>query len=396
MRNTYDLICLSHLRWDFVYQRPQHLLSRCAREHRVFFVEEPTFGEGPARLDVSAREDDGVIVAVPRLPEGLSEHEVSAAQRALLDEFFEKNQIENFVLWYFTPMAMSFTRHLRPKAVVYDCMDELSAFRGAPPAMRSREAELLRRADIVFTGGHSLFEAKRHQHPNIHPFPSSVDTAHFGRARSITTDPEDQAHIPHPRVGFFGVVDERMDIELLTDVADARPDYHFVLVGPVVKIDPAILPRRPNIHWLGGKSYKQLPEYIAGWDVAMLPFACNESTRFISPTKTPEYLAAGKPAVSTPIRDVVRPYGEDGLARIAGTPAEFVVAIDEALHEDAEARIRKADAMLAQTSWDQTWSRMSQLINAAVSAHGARGSSYPPPPSSSSTLSPSDATAGAE
>lgn len=384
MRNAYDLICLSHLRWDFVFQRPQHLLSRAARERRVLFVEEPIYGPGAPRMDVSMRPEHGIEVAVPILTEGVTESEASSAQQTLIDDLIERYKVDDHVLWYYTPMAMAFTRHLRPLAVVYDCMDELSAFRGAPPTMRSREAELLRKADLVFTGGHSLYEAKRSQHPNIHAFPSSVDKEHFATARSIKVDPPDQAYIPHPRVGYFGVVDERMDLTLLVKMADARPDLQLVMVGPVVKIDMRALPRRANIHWLGQKSYKELPAYIAGWDVAMLPFARNESTKFISPTKTPEYLAAGKPVVSTSIRDVVRPYGEDGLARIADAPSDFIAAIDAALAEDPKAMIRKADAMLARTSWDQTWSRMSQLLAAAISVHQVR---------QSSTTSPSPAPA---
>jgi UDP-galactopyranose mutase len=378
MRLPYDLVCLSHLRWDFVFQRPQHLLSRCARERRVFFVEEPTFGAGPARIDISERPEHGVTVVVPRLPQGAPSEEADGLQQRLIDDLFEARGIGEHVLWYSTPMALSFTRHLRPLAIVYDCMDELSAFLGAPPVMREREAELLRLSSVVFTGGHSLFEAKRHTHPNIHPMPSSVDAAHFGRARRAEGDPPEQAPIPRPRVGFFGVVDERMDIELIAGVADARPDLQLVMIGPVVKIPESALPQRSNIHWLGGKPYGELPAYIAGWDVAMLPFARNASTRFISPTKTPEYLAAGRPVVSTSIRDVVRPYGEEGLVRIADTPADFVAAIDAALREDAALRIRRADAALARTSWDRTWGRMRKLIDEAAAASPARRSSAPP------------------
>src|SRR4051794_1186902 len=207
-------------------------------------------------------------------------------------------------------MALAFTYHLRPLGVVYDCMDELSAFAGAPASLRARERELLTRADVVFTGGQSLYEAKRGAHPNVHAFPSSVDVNHFAAARRRHDDPPDQQAIPRPRIGFFGVVDERMDMALLSGVAERRPDWHLVLLGPVVKIDPAVLPERANVHHLGPKPYAELPQYIASWDVAMLPFARNEATRFISPTKTPEYLAAGRPVVSTSIRDVVRPYGE--------------------------------------------------------------------------------------
>ncbi|HEX8748177.1 MAG TPA: glycosyltransferase, partial [Pyrinomonadaceae bacterium] len=229
-----------------------------------------------------------------------------------------------------------------------------------------REEELFRRADLVFTGGQSLYEAKRELHQNIYPFPSSIDATHFVRARSVAVEPEDQREIPHPRLGFFGVIDERMNMELLAGIADARPDWHLVIIGPVVKIDEADLPRRSNLHYLGGKQYSELPAYLGGWDVALLPFALNESTRFISPTKTPEYLSAGRPVVSTSIRDVVRPYGQLNLVRIADTVEEFVASCEEAMSEDAEKRVREVDAFLAETSWDRTWGRMSELIEDVV------------------------------
>lgn len=318
-------------------------------------------------MDVT-RHESGVQIVVPHLQEGLNADAVNAAQQILLSELLAECQIQNYICWYYTPMAIAFTQHLKPLAIIYDCMDELSAFKGASPLLKERETELLRRADLVFTGGQSLYEAKRHQHPNIYPFPSSVDVPHFAQARQIAEDPADQANIPHPRLGFFGVIDERMDLELLGGIAEARPDWHLVIIGPVVKIDPAILPRHDNIHYLGGKDYKELPGYLAFWDLAMLPFARNDSTRFISPTKTPEYLAAGKPVVSTSIRDVVRPYGQDGLVRIADTVAEFVEAATFAMQNDCKESgwLAKVDSFLERTSWDLTWASMSKLIDSAI------------------------------
>ena len=361
-----DVVCFSHLRWDFVFQRPQHLMTRCARDcRRLYFFEEPVFEDGIApRLEIALSR--GVHVVVPHVASGLSESQVHALQRRLLNELIVQQHIARFVAWYYTPMALAFSDHLRPAAVVYDCMDELSAFKGAPAVLKDREAVLLSRAGLVLTGGQSLYEAKRHQHENIHPFPSSVDVAHFGRARTVERDPADQALIPRPRLGFFGVIDERMDLELLDGVAAARPDWHLVMLGPVVKIDPAQLPRRSNIHYLGSKKYDELPEYLAGWDVALLPFARNEATRFISPTKTPEYMAAAKPVVSTSIRDVVRPYGQQGLARIADRVPDFVEACAAAMTEEAAPRIRQADAFLRQTSWDGTWLRIRLLVESLL------------------------------
>lgn len=368
-KDTPDIVCLSHLRWNFVYQRPQHLLSRCAQGKRVFFIEEPIFSEEPLKkLDIN-EDSSGVVVVVPHLPQGLSEETINADLQLLINNLFAEHNIKKYICWYYTPMAIAFTRHLQPQAVVYDCMDELSAFKGASPTLKNYEAELFRRADLVFTGGQSLYESKVNQHPNVYAFPSSVDVAHFGQARTLQ-EPADQANIPHPRLGFFGVIDERMDIELLAGIAEARPDWHLVIIGPVVKIDPATLPQHENIHYLGGRDYKQLPAYLAGWDLAMLPFARNDSTRFISPTKTPEYLAAGRPVVSTSIRDVVRPYGESKLVRIADTVSEFVTAAEQAMQEDTPTSewLSRVDAFLEKISWDRTWASMMKLIDSAIAA----------------------------
>ncbi len=366
-----DIVCLSHLRWDFVYQRPQHLLSRFARTARVFFFEEPVYEDGPMRLDITKR-DSGVYVIIPRLPTSfMQEGAPDKVLRAMIDQLFAEYEIEDHVLWYYTPMAVGWTRHLKPLATVYDCMDELSAFKFAPRELKEREAELFKRADLVFTGGMSLYEAKRAQATNVFPFPSSIDVLHFAQARAVHSEPEDQRAIPHPRLGFFGVIDERMDLELIAGLADARPDWHLVMIGPVVKINPSDLPARANIHYLGGKDYKELPAYLSGWDVALLPFARNESTRFISPTKTPEYLAAGCPVVSTSIRDVVRPYGQLGLVHIADTPAEFVAACEKAMREEQVERLAEVDAFLSQTSWDRTWGRMNELLEDVIKARRA-------------------------
>ena len=360
-----DLVCLSHLRWDFVFQRPQHLMSRHARRRRVYFVEEPRREAGASpRLDVT-HDGSGVRVASFVLPEGMPAAEELSQQRMLLDGLLEAEGVREPVLWYYTPMALPFTEQLDPSLVVYDCMDELSAFRGAPPTLVDEEERLLQRTDVVFTGGWTLFEAKRSRHPNVHGMPSSVDVAHFSRARHGAIEPADQATISHPRLGFFGVVDERMDLQLLRDVAASRPDWHLIMIGPVVKIDPADLPRRPNIHWLGARTYEQLPDYVGGWDVALLPFARNESTRFISPTKTPEYLAAGRPVVSTSISDVVRPYGEQGLVRIADSAPGFVSAVKALLTQgdgERSAWLTRVDDTLAQMSWDETWARMDVIM----------------------------------
>ena len=370
------IVCFSHLRWDFVFQRPQHLMTRFARTRTVVVFEEPVPAQSGMAMGVDLRRcaASGVVVATPRLPEGLDGACRTAVLRQLLDEVLAGQSIEHPVLWYYTPMMLPLSRHIEASAVVYDCMDELSAFKFAPPEMTQLEAELMSRADVVFTGGYSLYEAKQGRHDNIHPFPSSVEREHFKQARSGLDQPPVQAAVTGPRLGFYGVIDERMDLELLAAVADARPDWSLVLVGPVVKIAEQDLPRRPNIHYMGQQSYDDLPAFLSGWDVALMPFAINESTRFISPTKTPEYLAAGRPVVSTPIRDVVRHYGELQGVKIADTAEAFVAACEAQLAlKETSAWLEQVDEALASLSWEQTQLRMSALIDGAVRKRLGRG-----------------------
>jgi glycosyltransferase involved in cell wall biosynthesis len=362
-----DLVCFSHLRWDFVYQRPQHLLSRAARTRRVLYIEEPRFDTQQPCME-TARDPSGVTIAIPHV----SRDSGVEAVQALIDFFLSSQEVHDYVTWYYTPMALEFSKHLRPAAVVYDCMDELSAFAGAPSGLGAEERALLARADLVLTGGHSLYLAKRDLHLNVHEFPSSVDVPHFASARQPRADPVDQADIARPRIGFFGVLDERLDRELLAGIAAQRPGWHFVMLGPIAKISRSDLPSAPNLHYLGAKTYAELPGYISGWDVAMLPFARNDATKYISPTKTPEYLAAGKPVVSTSIADVVRPYGDEGLARIADAPEDFVAAIRGALADGPAGWLPRADAFLAGMSWDTTWARISDCLTAAVITRQAR------------------------
>ncbi|WP_439597211.1 glycosyltransferase family 1 protein [Falsiroseomonas sp.] len=366
------LLCLSHLRWDFVFQRPQHLMTRAARDHEVIFFEEPHFDAVPAaRLDLTPQ-PGGVLRAVPVLPHGCDGAASLAAQRHLMEGLLKERAGRPLIAWFYTPMALGFADQLKPDVTVYDCMDELSAFRGAPPAMLEMERRLLERADLVFTGGRSLYEAKQDRHPEVHCFPSSIDTAHFGQARTGLPEPESMAGIARPRMGFFGVIDERMDLELVAAFAALRRDWQLVMLGPVVKIDPASLPQGPNLHWLGGRSYADLPAYLAHWDLGFMPFALNESTRFISPTKTPEFLAAGLPVLSTPVVDVVRDYGEAGLVEIVTSAAELAEQADRLLRQKRAPFLARVDAQLAQNSWDLTWSRMQALIGEEAQAFARR------------------------
>ncbi len=357
-----DVIVLSHLRWNFVFQRPQHLMTRCALTNRVFFWEEPIMDAESSFLEVQQAQPN-IHVIVPHVPKGLSSDQVCRLQEWLLAGLMQQHSIKNYILWYYTPMALDFTRQLQPQAIVYDCMDELSAFRGAPPGLRAAETQLFAKADLVFTGGRSLYHKKKNQHSSVYCFPSSIDCEFFGAARSKNISPADQAHIPEPRLGYCGVIDERLDGDLLASIADQRPHWQIVMIGPIVKVKPSELPQRPNIHYLGAKEYGKLPAYLSGWEVGLMPFALNESTRFISPTKTPEYLAAGLPVVSTPITDVMDPYGVKGLVEIAGTPAEFVASVERAMTaKNSLTRLARVDQFLSQVSWDLTWGKMNDLV----------------------------------
>lgn len=359
------LVCFSHLRWNFVYQRLQHLLSRAAKSFDVHFVEEPELADASSspRLRVTAG-SNGVSVVVPVLPSGLSPEAAIALQEQLVTDYVEALKPRPTVGWYYTPMAMKFTAGLQFPVCVYDCMDELSKFKGAPRELSRMEALLLKKADLVFTGGKSLFEAKRSLHPSVHHHPSSVDVKHFLPARSgKLRAPADISALPKPRIGYFGVIDERIDHDLVAKVAAERPDWSVVMIGPIVKIDPESRPMGRNIFWLGGKDYRELPAYLAELDVGFMPFALNESTRFISPTKTPEFLAAGLPVVSTPIRDVVSSWGKVGLVEIASDGPTTMAGIERALQSARNpAWLERVDRALSATSWDRTWSQMLHSI----------------------------------
>ncbi len=361
-----DLVCLSHLRWNFVFQRPQHILSRLAQNRRVFFIEEPIVDNKEISLEI-IHEAENIWVVRPHIPEQMLANS-DKINSILLSKLFSQKDIKEYVLWFYTPMAHTWTQDLKPLATVYDCMDELSAFKNAPPELKINEAALFNRADLVFTGGVSLFEAKKNKHPQVFAFPSSIDKKHFGQARSKVECPPDQPHCDKQRLGFFGVIDERLDIELLGSVAEELSDWEIMMIGPVVKIDEEHLPKNPNITYLGMKDYKQLPLYLSGWDVAILPFALNESTRFISPTKTPEYMAAGCPVISTSIRDVVRPYGDNGLVAIRDTAEGFAEAARSFNKRslDYYAWLERVDDFLLYNSWDKTVQGMTELINEAI------------------------------
>jgi len=361
------LIVFSHLRWNFVYQRPQHLLSRLAAKQQILFVEEPICGAPVPHMEVTSPAANVYVLRAhtPIQSPGFHDDQFETI-RSLLAQQIEARGLTDHSVWLYTPMALPLLDGLKPKAVIYDCMDELSAFKHASKQLLPRETTLMKLANVVFTGGPSLYDAKRDRHPNAHCVPSSVDLAHFSKGIDPNNAHADLQHIGRPRLGFFGVLDERLDISLLASLAAARPDWQLCLVGPVVKIDPAELPQAPNIHYFPQQPYEALPLFLAGWDVCLLPFARNDATKFISPTKTLEYMAALRPVVSTPIADVGRLYA-DGVALADGVEA-FIEACEQALHESDEqraARVRAQRHLTESTSWDATAARIGQLIDAA-------------------------------
>jgi UDP-galactopyranose mutase len=339
-------------------------MSRMAAFRDVWFVEEPERTDGEPTLEVQ-EVMKGVRVCRPRLPDfqafGFRPEQEPVLEK-LLASALAAAEVKEFVAWLYTPMALHLALALEPKAIVYDCMDELSAFLHAPPELLAMERELLVHADTVFTGGQSLYRAKRDRHADVHCFPSSVDVRHFARARTVP-DSSHQRDLPHPRLGFFGVIDERMDLDVVQALAAAHPDWQIVLVGPVVKIDPATLPTAENVHYLGQRPYSELPAFLAGWDVCLMPFAMGPATRFISPTKVLEYMAADRPIVTTPIADVVDPFGE--IVYVGHDAASFVAACERALGASREERATRrahAEWVLAHTSWDDTVRRMDEIV----------------------------------
>lgn len=326
-------------------------------------MEEPIHDSKSEAYLAFSKRLDNLWLCVPHLPENISKKQTNALLTQLLDKYFQNKDLEDFAFWYYTPMALEFTAKYSPKLTIYDCMDELSAFKFAPKEIKDLEKKLMQNADIVFTGGNSLYEAKKNQHSNIYPFPSSIDKSHFEKARKNRIEPADQIAIQGPKIGFYGVIDERFDIGLIGSIAKEKPDWQLILIGPVVKIDPAVLPKQKNIHYLGQKSYQELTGYLSGWDIALIPFLLNDSTRYISPTKTPEYLAAGIPVVSSPIRDVVNPYGKNKLVSIASSADEFIEAIESELQSKGKSEwLKKVDTFLAQNSWDITCKAMQKLM----------------------------------
>jgi glycosyltransferase involved in cell wall biosynthesis len=351
----YDMIVFCHLRWDFVYQRPQHVIHRMSEQYRILFIEEPipfdADEEKTAELTIIS---NNLHILKPRV------HTIADIKYVL--PVYVANTTVAYG-WFYSSAFVYMLNELKFETVIYDCMDELTMFKHASELLKAQEIYLLSEADVVFTGGKSLYESKKQVHDNVHCFPSSVDQKHFAQAMNGIPLPADLPVNGKPVVGYYGVIDERIDLNLLQTVAKKMPDVNFVMIGPVAKIDEADLPSGENIFYPGMKTYNELPAYLKGFDIALMPFALNDATKFISPTKTLEYMAANKPIVSTPIYDVVRDY-KDSVAVISNAD-ECVQAIRDILnHSAAEQKKRQQqfEVILNNTSWDKTVKSMQEII----------------------------------
>ncbi|HEX2200364.1 MAG TPA: glycosyltransferase [Burkholderiales bacterium] len=370
--SAFSIVVHSHLRWDFVWQRPQQIFSRLAREHPVLFVEEPLHEPGEPRLRI-VEAQPGVVRAIPVMPQPSDCDAHCAALLPLLKQAMQTHPLlagrfDSLVQWFYSPMcAPGMAGMLNELALVYDCMDELASFRFAPADIGRREGFLLERADVVFTGGWQLYESKSRHHGNVHFFGCGVDAAHFGRARhdQVPVAPA-VASLPGPVLGYFGVIDERLDYDLIDALAQAFASGSIVMAGPLAKVERAALPDRPNIHWLGQQPYEALPALVKGFDVCLMPFALNEATRYINPTKTLEYMAAAKPIVSTAVPDVVRNFGD--IVRIAASPQEFIDATRRALAVPEPERIAAGHRRTAASTWDAIVAAMRGQVTEAVRA----------------------------
>lgn len=346
--SDYNMVVFCHLRWGFVYQRPQHLISRMANNYKILFVEEPipfeTEEENEYNLEII---NNNLHVLKPKVKS-------IAGIKEILKPLLQNSKIE--IGWFYSPSFSPLLTDFEFETVVYDCMDELSLFKGAPEHLITQEKFLLSEAHLVFTGGKSLFESKNKSHKNVHCFPSSVDRNHFEKAKNNINIPADIKNIQKPVIGYLGVIDERINLDLLHKTALLKPEMAFVMIGPLAKIGEEDLPREENIHYLGMKDYKSLPNYLNAIDIAMMPFALNDATKFISPTKTLEYMAAGKPIVSTAIKDVERDYSH--CIAIVETAEEFAQTIENLWRVHQPDNIEDYEKILEKTSWDNTASEM--------------------------------------
>jgi len=370
---NYPIVVHSHLRWDWVWQRPQQFLSRLSQKHRILFIEAPYVFE-PARIArVTLREVSdypNIIVLQMQMPATRWRDDgwVDKEQRRLVQSVLAGPLGRSFVSpvqWFYNPMAVTaFAGRLDERAIVYDCMDELSLFRGAPPELVKRERELLAVADVVFAGGPKIWKAKKQLNENCFMFGCGVDASHFGRSRDPhLSTPADTKALPRPVFGYFGVVDERLDYHLLERLSDATSGS-VVMVGPSTKIDPASLPRRANLHWLGGRDYSDLPAYAKTFDVCLMPFAMNEATQFINPTKALEYMATGRPIVSTPVDDVVTQFGD--VVTIARSASEFIEDCERLASKKSQTRIERGLNLARKNSWESIVAQLEQHVSAVL------------------------------
>jgi len=352
-----ELVVFSHLPWTFVWQRPQHVISRIARGHRTWFVEEPRVDAGIDEPRLCVERRDGLqrvwfdVPGEERLA-GFDDPWAADYPDAVADLLGARR---GRTVWLYTPLALAYAERLDPALLVYDVMDDLSAFAHASPAQRTMQVRALQEADVVFTGGVSIDRGVHERwERETHLFPSGVEPEHYAGARTLRAPRE------RPVAGYVGVIDERMDLGLVAGLAAALPDWDIEMVGPIFKIDPADVPRAPNLRYPGMKPYAELPAVMGGFDVALMPFALNAATRSLSPTKTLEYLAAGLPVVSTRVPDVVANY--PGIVDLRDDAAGFAEACRHVLGHRGADRDAKVAPILHAHRWDTIAARMVEVL----------------------------------
>lgn len=359
---TCDLLVLAHSRWDLDHHRGHNIFSRYAQKRRVFYFEEPSFGQTEIpRLHIRDTFEN-VMVVTPHLPNPIKSNQIDSILRELIDELIFEEEIINFTLWLQTPRAFRYARDIDATTIIYECMEDYDNINNFSENLFQVEKELMENSDIIFVVSEALYQKKKFQHHNIHVFPNSADYFHFIQSRDFILDPYDQIHIPHPRIGFYGIIDQSIDLKLIDEIAQIREDLNFVFIGPLKDTKFSQLPTRKNIYYLEQKDYNLIPLYVAEWDCGLLPFCINEVTQYSSPHQTAELLMAGKPIVATHIPDISIRFGKKSLAKMASNAEDFSEKIDKAILESKEQKWKELiDNELKNETWDQVFKKMCDI-----------------------------------
>jgi glycosyltransferase involved in cell wall biosynthesis len=379
-----SIICFAH-DWNGDPTSKTHIMRILSEKNRILWIN----SVGWRRPSVSGRDARRLVAKVRQITQGLVQVNpnlhvasppavplpgvpgVERLNRTLLTasvrHFARRAGLERPILWTFLPTTVTLVGRLGESRVIYHCVDEYAAFAGVPrEAFRRMEHDLVRRADLVITSADSLCQERRRLNPSTFFVSHGVDVAHFSR----TLDPEmapapEVRGLPGPVVGFFGLLAEWVDLEMIREMARRRPDWSFVLVGKAT-VDTAALRAMPNVRLLGQKPYASLPAYCRAFDVGLIPFKRDELTEKANPLKLREYLAAGLPVVSSDLPEV-RKYKD--LVHLANGADGFIAAVERALRERSETAARARVDAMKHESWEARVEEISELIEGA---HGRK------------------------